>query len=51
MPAQDEIQAEPVVEEVTAMINAAYAAGEQGMWRPDTPRIFEAEVRAPLDAS
>jgi N-acetylglutamate synthase-like GNAT family acetyltransferase len=39
-----------VVEEVTAMINAAYAAGEQGMWRPDTPRIFEAEVRALLDA-
>jgi ribosomal protein S18 acetylase RimI-like enzyme len=39
-----------VVEEVTAMINAAYAAGEQGMWRPDTPRVFEAEVRALLDA-
>jgi hypothetical protein len=31
-------------------INAAYAAGEHGMWRPDTPRIFEAEVRALLDA-
>jgi GNAT superfamily N-acetyltransferase len=39
-----------VVEEVTAMINAAYAAGEQGMWRPDTPRILETEVRALLDA-
>src|SRR4051812_4655263 len=32
------------------MINAAYAAGEQGMWRPDTPRILETEVRALLDA-
>src|SRR5215207_7169440 len=39
-----------VVEEVTAMINAAYAAGEHGMWRPDTPRIFEAEARALLEA-
>jgi N-acetylglutamate synthase-like GNAT family acetyltransferase len=39
-----------VVEQITAMINAAYAAGEQGLWRPDTPRIFEAEVRALLDA-
>jgi ribosomal protein S18 acetylase RimI-like enzyme len=39
-----------VVEEITAMINAAYAAGEQGMWRPDTPRILEAEVRSLLDA-
>jgi N-acetylglutamate synthase-like GNAT family acetyltransferase len=39
-----------VVEQVTAMINAAYAAGEQGMWRPGTPRIFAAEVRALLDA-
>jgi GNAT superfamily N-acetyltransferase len=39
-----------VVEEVTAMINAAYDAGEEGMWRPDTPRIFEAEVRALVDA-
>jgi len=32
------------------MINAAYADGEQGMWRPGTPRIFEDEVRALLDA-
>lgn len=32
------------------MINAAYAAGEQGMWRPGTPRILEGEVRALLDA-
>jgi len=39
-----------VVEELTAMINAAYAAGEQGMWRPGTPRIFETEVRALVDA-
>jgi N-acetylglutamate synthase-like GNAT family acetyltransferase len=39
-----------VVEELTGMINAAYAAGEQGMWRPDTSRIFEAEVRMLLDA-
>jgi ribosomal protein S18 acetylase RimI-like enzyme len=39
-----------VVEQVTAMINAAYAAGEQGMWQPGTPRIFDAEVRELLDA-
>ena len=39
-----------VVEDLTAMINGAYADGEQGMWRPDTPRIFEDEVRALLDA-
>jgi ribosomal protein S18 acetylase RimI-like enzyme len=39
-----------VVEELTAMINAAYTAGERGMWRPDTPRVLEAEVRALLDA-
>ena len=32
------------------MINDAYAAGEQGMWPPGTPRIFEAEVRALVDA-
>ena len=32
------------------MINAAYADGEEGMWRPDTPRVFEAEVRALLEA-
>ena len=32
------------------MINAAYAAGEHGMWQPGTPRILEAEVRALLDA-
>jgi len=32
------------------MINAAYADGEQGMWQPDTPRIFEDEVRSLLDA-
>ena len=32
------------------MINAAYAAGEEGMWRPDTPRVFAAEVRGLLDA-
>jgi GNAT superfamily N-acetyltransferase len=39
-----------VVEELTAMINAAYAAGEQGMWRPDTPRVSDAEVRSLVDA-
>jgi GNAT superfamily N-acetyltransferase len=39
-----------VVEQLTAMINAAYAAGEHGMWRPGTPRVFESEVRALLDA-
>jgi ribosomal protein S18 acetylase RimI-like enzyme len=32
------------------MINAAYAAGEEGMWHPGTPRVFEADVRAMLDA-
>jgi GNAT superfamily N-acetyltransferase len=39
-----------VVEQLTAMINAAYAAGEQGMWQPGTPRILKAEVRELLDA-
>jgi GNAT superfamily N-acetyltransferase len=37
---------EALVREVTAMSNDAYAAGEQGMWRPGTPRITEDEVRA-----
>ena len=32
------------------MINAAYAAGEEGMWRPGTTRVFEAEVSALLEA-
>jgi ribosomal protein S18 acetylase RimI-like enzyme len=32
------------------MSNDAYAAGEQGMWRPGTPRITEEEVRALLAA-
>jgi N-acetylglutamate synthase-like GNAT family acetyltransferase len=39
-----------VVEEITAMINAAYAAGEDGMWQPHTTRVSEAEVTALLDA-
>ena len=32
------------------MINAAFATGEEGMWQPDTPRVFAAEVRALLEA-
>jgi GNAT superfamily N-acetyltransferase len=32
------------------MINAAYAAGEDGMWQPGTPRVFEQDVRAMLEA-
>jgi len=39
-----------VIAELTDMINAAYAAGEDGMWVPGTPRVFEREVRALLDA-
>jgi hypothetical protein len=31
------------------MINAAYEAGEEGLWPPDTPRVFDYEVRAMLD--
>ena len=31
------------------MINAAYEAGEQGLWPPDTPRVFEDEVRHMVD--
>lgn len=27
------------------MINAAYAIGEEGLWEPGTPRVFESEVR------
>lgn len=32
------------------MINAAYAAGEDGMWKPGTPRVFEQDVRAMVEA-
>jgi GNAT superfamily N-acetyltransferase len=39
-----------VVAQLTAMINAAYADGEEGMWRPGTTRVFADEVRALLDA-
>jgi GNAT superfamily N-acetyltransferase len=39
-----------VVDELTRLINAAYAAGEQGMWEPGTPRISAAEVGALLEA-
>jgi GNAT superfamily N-acetyltransferase len=39
-----------VVDELTGMINAAYAAGEQGMWKPDQPRTTAATVRELLDA-
>jgi N-acetylglutamate synthase-like GNAT family acetyltransferase len=38
-----------VIELVTGMINAAYAAGEEGLWPPDTPRVFDYEVREMLD--
>jgi hypothetical protein len=38
-----------VVPELTAMINAAYAAGEQGLWPPGTPRVFEYEVQEMVD--
>ena len=32
------------------MINAAYAAGEEGLWEPGTPRVLESEVREMLGA-
>jgi GNAT superfamily N-acetyltransferase len=38
-----------VVDELTVMINAAYAAGEQGMWKPNQPRTTPATVRQLLD--
>jgi GNAT superfamily N-acetyltransferase len=39
-----------MIAEVTAMINAAYAAGEEGMWQPGTTRVFESEVQAVIEA-
>ncbi|WP_051324706.1 GNAT family N-acetyltransferase [Candidatus Solirubrobacter pratensis] len=39
-----------MIAELTEMINAAYAAGEEGLWRPGTPRVFEQDVRAMLEA-
>jgi GNAT superfamily N-acetyltransferase len=39
-----------VVDELTVMINAAYAAGEQGMWKPNQPRTAPATVQELLDA-
>ena len=39
-----------VIARLTEMINDAYAAGEDGMWVPGTPRVFEEEVRALVDA-
>src|SRR5262249_7673139 len=29
--------------------NAAYAAGEQGLWPPNTPRVFDYEVQEMVD--
>jgi hypothetical protein len=31
------------------MINAAYEAGERGLWPPNTPRVFEHEVQQMID--
>jgi len=31
------------------MINAAYEAGERGLWPPNTPRVFDHEVQAMVD--
>ena len=31
------------------MINAAYAAGEDGLWPPNTPRVFEHDVQEMVD--
>jgi N-acetylglutamate synthase-like GNAT family acetyltransferase len=38
-----------VVPELTQMINAAYEAGEQGLWPPGTPRVFDHEVQQMVD--
>src|SRR3954466_11089359 len=38
-----------VIPQLTEMINAAYAAGEQGLWPPDTPRVFDHEVQEMVD--
>jgi hypothetical protein len=38
-----------VIAQLTHIINAAYAAGEQGLWPPDTPRVFESEVQQMVD--
>ena len=39
-----------MIAELTEMINAAYAAGEDGMWVPGTTRVDEHEVQALVDA-
>ena len=38
-----------MVPELTKMINAAYEAGEQGLWPPNTPRVFDSDVQAMVD--
>jgi N-acetylglutamate synthase-like GNAT family acetyltransferase len=38
-----------VIEQLTRMINAAYEAGEQGLWPPNTPRVFDHEVQEMVD--
>jgi GNAT superfamily N-acetyltransferase len=41
--------ADRVIEQLTRMINAAYAAGEDGLWPPNTPRVFDYEVQEMVD--
>jgi GNAT superfamily N-acetyltransferase len=38
-----------VIDQLTRMINAAYEAGERGLWPPNTPRVFDHEVQAMVD--
>ena len=39
-----------LVERLASIVNAAYAIGEAGMWRPGTPRVEAARVRDDLRA-
>jgi N-acetylglutamate synthase-like GNAT family acetyltransferase len=39
-----------VIDQLTRMINDAYAFGEEGMWQPGTPRVFDHDVREMLEA-
>ena len=38
-----------MVQRLTEIINAAYAAGENGLWPPNTPRVFEYGVQEMVD--
>jgi GNAT superfamily N-acetyltransferase len=39
-----------LIERLASIVNAAYAIGEAGMWRPGTPRVEAAQLRDDLRA-